>query len=170
MREAGASDRDAILDQLEYLTAELEAQAAVRRAVPDPLWAACPFPGERSLLEMYGIMAAREEGVFGDVCDAILNGVPSREPDEDELVALENWNDLGPSKVVERILEPRRRLVERLRLLPESFWERSAAVGATKMSLAGYTFRVTQQDADMLRRIGIRLYEAQLSNPHVRRL
>lgn len=130
-----------ILDQMAYLVDELEAQQAVLSLIPAPVWDARPPSDPQTLGEMYRGMLERE-------CteNRVALGLPS--------VTLPAWDT--HHELLVAIAEKRAATVESLRTggLPEDF-ER-----------AGYA--ITQQDADTLRDVGVRLNETSLGPPRVK--
>jgi len=135
--------RSEVLDQLAYLADELEAQQSVLGVIPKVLWDARPPTDPRSLRDMYSAMLARECGEYRVAMG--LETVPT--PDAGD-----------PGTLLSALAERRRATVAALR-------GRHLSEDVLK---AGYG--ITQQDADSLREVGLRLHETSMGSPKVRQL
>lgn len=129
-----------ILEQVAYLADEIDAQQAVAGLIPDVVWDATPPGDERSLRQMYAAILRR---------DCVGNRQRMG------LEPLEVPDTASPVDLLKAIAAARRTLVADL---------------AAKHPDEEAAFAVTQQDADALREIALRLHETSMGTPHIRSL
>lgn len=135
------SAAEEILDQMAYLVDELEAQQLVLSLIPAPVWDACPPTDPRTLAEMYTGMLERE-------C------TENRAALGLSALAVPEWD--SHSGLLAAIAGKRSATVAELQSadLPADF------------EAAGYA--ITQEDAESLRDVGMRLNETSLGPPRVK--
>lgn len=130
-----------MLDQMEYLVDEVEAQRAVVGLIPSAIWDARPPGDEKTLREMYAAMVERElhanRSSFG------LDGLPRTEEEQ------------SPEALLTELAVARAALVRALRKGPVADLD------------AGTCYRIVQEDTDSLREIGLRLNETSIGQPRV---
>jgi hypothetical protein len=131
-----------VLGQMAYLADELEAQQQIVGLIPEPIWDARPFAESPTLREMYQAMLDRECVEYREALGLPALGVgPASTPGD---------------------------------LLSNLTAARSATVTVLRDGLTpdqvAYCYQITQNDAGSLREVGVRLSEAQLVKPRVRRL
>lgn len=160
------SARHALLEQLAYLVDEVTALQGLVARVPEPVLEGRPLPGEPTLKEMFGLLAACDEHVF---LPQFKRMVAEEEPvfdavDEPQLVAATAWNEWAMPSLLERIRDARSRLVDFLSALPEREWTRTGRFGGEVYDVYSRAYHVTQHDLDVLRTVGMRLHESRLGD------
>ena len=161
-------DREALVGQVAYLVDELHAQKAIVSFVPEPLWSAEPA-GAHSLLELYGLLVALGERSYPGLVEAWgsdRSGAVSI--DEVELLDSEAWNEAEPVDLIDRAVSARAAVVQGLESVED--WSGKRTIDGREMTLADVAFRITQEDAAILRRIGEQLQDADLGGSPVTRL
>ena len=162
-------DRNALVAQVAYLVAELNAQKAIVSFVPEPLWSTGPPAGAHSLLELYGLLVALGESSYPGILDAWSEGNASEAVSIDELDLLdaEPWNEARPETLIDRAARAREAVVARLESMED--WTERRTIDGREMTIADVAFRITQDDAAILRRVAERLHEADLGGSPVTR-
>jgi len=140
-----------LLDQLDWLTAELEAQRPFLARLPSVQVKTSPLPGVPSLLDMYREMVVREKDVhfpaFGLAVAEDLKEAPSQEIELDDLV--------------QDLIRLRSAVVEHLGALHEKEWVGKPVGPSQHADVITLAFEITQSDADSLRAIAERMREGQ---------
>lgn len=146
MGSAGAaiSNVDQVIDQLDWLTAELEAQQPFLGRIPLVQLDARPIAGEPSLLDRYRQMLERES--------AHLERFSIDPPGSGTTDSTESL--LGA------LIERRSRLIAHLRSLDAQAWLVPVENGVT---LLEWAYGVTLEDGETLRAVAERLHESQLT-------
>lgn len=160
-------DREALVGQVAYLVDELHAQQAIVSFVPEPLWSAEPA-GAHSLLELYGLLVSLGEKSYPGLLVAWNAGTEATSIDETALLDSEPWNDATPDELIGRAVSARVAVVAALEAVGD--WSVQRTIDGREVTLADVAFRITQEDAAILRRIGERLNEADLGGSPVTRL
>lgn len=142
---AAISPAREVLDQLDWLTAELEAQRPFLSRIPDVQLTAQPLPDEPSLLGLYQAMVERERGYLRQLGQNLEGDVP------------ESIGD-----VLSTLTASRNSLLTALGDMPESAWGERAP-GGVAGTLLEWTYQITLNDGEALRTIAERLHESQLS-------
>lgn len=157
--------QDALLDQLAYLVHEVEALRAIVARVPEAVLEGRPYEGERSIKEMYGILAAADTAVFlPRLRRMVAADLPAFEPADDEaLRTQEAWNDHAMDALLDRIRAGRTELLDFLRSLPPAAWDRQVDAGAERRTVYTFAHHIIQHDAELLRAVGYRLHESHLT-------
>ncbi len=163
------TDRDALrmalVEQLAFLIDEIEAQKPLLRRVPAWALEGRPFAGERSIKEMYGMMADADATVhlphlrrIVEEEAPVLDVSPSP-----TLAASEAWNEVAVDALLERVQTARAALATFLRSLTPEQWSRAGVVGGERRDVYTYVHGIIQDDADALRAVGFRLHESHLT-------
>lgn len=173
--------RATIRSQLLYLVDEIEAVEPVIRRVPEAVLTGRPVPGDRSIKEYYGLLAAADAQRHLPWVRRFA-GAPPREsspderregqagmPDEAALFEAEAWDELPVDELLARVAEARKGLVEALDALAPVQWDDRITMGAEKVDLYQVMHAVIQHDTDVLRAIGHRLHEGRLGEREVPR-
>ncbi|HMB92539.1 MAG TPA: DinB family protein, partial [Rhodothermales bacterium] len=84
--------------------------------------------------------------------------------DEDEVIAQKDWNAQAIDAILEQVQAARRALVDWLRALPPDDWHRTGLFDAEHYDVYAVAHYLTQHDADLLRTIGYRLHETNLTD------
>lgn len=139
---------EAILAALEALPEEIDRLVAdrsleeLRRPSQDGGWGVVEILAH--LLDWEEITADRVARIRGEKR-------PALEEHDDSLWAIEHeYSSKDPFAVVERFDALRRKLVERLRLLDEAGWERTAQLGKGEITLRGLLGSLASHDAKHL--------------------
>ena len=144
-REAAISPARDILDQLDWLTAELEAQRPFLARIPAVQLSAQPIPDIPSLAGMYVSMLSRERRNV-----ECMGGKPIEEVDTDNVNA-----------VLEAIISARKDLLGRLSSLEEDAWKEPPPEG-DEATMMGWAYQITLADGETLRGVAERIHESQL--------
>lgn len=158
--------RVSLLDQLAYLIDEVTAVQAVIHRVSEPLQVARPTGQEPSIRELYGLIVHRTEDELLPWVRALAAGeMPegSTQPDEVWLAGA-TWNDVPMDTILERVTTARQALLDRLRALPETAWNRPLHIDGEEQTVLHLVHRLIQHDTAYLRTIGHRLHEAHLTH------
>jgi hypothetical protein len=145
--DAAISRVEDILGQLDWLTAELEAQRPLLSRIPGVQLTAQPLADQPSLIGFYLDMLSRER---------------------DRLVMLSvAWNDRECDAedmdcVLQALIAARSALLETLRSRASDDWHENVP-GDEQQSLLDWAFKITLDDGDALRKVAERLHESQLS-------
>lgn len=167
-----AEDREVLIGQVAYLVDELHAQEAILSFVPERLWSAGSPSGEHSLLELYGLLVALGERSYPGLLEAWSEEGPrsADSVDEYDLRDSEPWNESTPRALVARAVRAREAVVARLEAAGEEEWAAVKTIDGRPATLGDIAFRITQDDAAVLRRIGELLHDANLGGSPVTRL
>jgi len=144
--DAAISPVEDVLGQLDWLTAELEAQKPFLSRIPDVQLMAQPMTDQPSLFGLYQAMLEREQAHVEQVGRPAENIRPPASMDA-LLVA---------------IISLRHTLLAHLRTQPEASWAQEAP-GQTEGTLLEWAYAITLDDGETLRAIAERLHESQLS-------
>jgi len=163
-------DREVLVGQVAYLVDELHAQEAILSFVPAALWSAGSPTGKHSLLELYGLLVGLGERSYPGLIDAWSHddGVGAESVDEYDLRDAEAWNEAKPVDLIRRAAAAREDVVARLEAVDD--WAAKRIIDGREVTLADVAFRITQEDATILRLIGERLHDADLGGSPVTRL
>lgn len=161
-KAALAERRLLLIDQLEYLIAEVEALAPLLENVATEVLATAPLPGTASAFEIFWAIAERDSSVHVPYLEALATNaesvaVPAAVPTADAA----EINEKSRAEVLDRVKESRARLADSVKAIPAEGWNRPIADAA---SLYAYLLAITQEDADRLREIAYRLNESRLSD------
>jgi hypothetical protein len=158
--------RERLLDQLAYLMDEVEALKAIIHRVPEPVQTAHPLDKEPSLKETYGLIASLDARVYLPRLQAIIaEDEPSFSPvDERVLIEQDDWNAKSIDAILAQVQDARQSLVEWLQALPPDDWSRTGLFGGEPHDVYAVAHHLTQHDADLLRTIGYRLHETNLTD------
>lgn len=170
LRDVAPEDRDdlrtALLDQIEYLIAEVEALRTVAGTVPEPVQSGRPTAGDLSMKELYGLIATLDRNVRPTWIERIQEEeTPDLAPPAAESTVRDaDWNDRAMGAVLDAVQEARRDLHARLDALPEAAWTRTAVLDGETRTLFELVHRMAREDFERLRDLGYRLHDADLSN------
>ena len=158
--------RDALLDQLAYLVAEIEALQTVVAPLPDQIKSGRPGPDTLTMKELYGALATLDAEVRRPRVRRLTEtDRPTFEPaDADAEVREAGWNDEAMDAILDRVRDERAALVDQLRALSLEAWHRTATLDDETVTLFDLVYRMTQADAERLRDLGYRLHGAHLSD------
>ena len=157
----------ALLDQVAYLIDEVDALRGVIDRVPQSVLEGRPLDGDRSIKELFGLLAARDEKVYLPFLEHVMaeGGRSSLDPvPESELLAVAEWNRQPIDDILERLQRARGALLQVLHEMPVRAWGRRGYYGEERLDVFQLTHSITQHDADLLRAVGYRLHESNLSN------
>ena len=158
--------RDDLLDQLAYLMDEVEALKGIIHRVPEPVQRMRPLDKEPSLKEVYGLIASLDAEVYLPRLQAMIaeDEPDFRAVDEDEVIAQTDWNVQPIDAILAQVQAARRALVGWLRALPPEDWHRTGFFDEERYDVYAVAHHLTQHDADLLRTIGYRLHETNLTD------
>jgi len=147
-REAAISPARDILDQLDWLTAELEAQRPFLARIPAVQLTAELLPSMPSLSGMYERMLGRERRNVK--CLGGKGGKPVDEVDAGDVNA-----------VLGAIISARKDLLGHLSTLEEGAWKGPPPEGE-EATLMAWAYQITLADGETLRAVAERIHESQL--------
>lgn len=155
-----ASRRDALLDQLRYLLAELDALGPVLERLPAGVLTAS-LPGERSVLATFAHLAALDREVDLDRLRRIVAEdepvFEARDPDGEVREALD--------AALADARSARETLADAFERVPAEDWARTAVFpDGERRDVYGFALAVTQRDAAELRRLAHRMHESRLTD------
>lgn len=158
--------RAALIDQMQYLTAEVVALRSVVGVVPDAVQDGRPTPDDLTMKEIYGLIATLDRDVRPEHIHAAAEGTaPSlTSPDTDALARDAGWNTRDIDAILDIVEAARADFVDVLRSLPTEAWSASTTYNGEPMTLAGLVHRYAQNDLERLRTLGYRLHDADLSD------
>jgi hypothetical protein len=160
-RPSDAERRDALLDQLRHLVAEVDAVESVLERLPADVLTAS-LPGERSVLATLAHLAALDREVYLPRLRRIVA--------EDEPVFEEPQDPPGAERDVldaalADVRTARTMLVNAFEHLPAEAWSRTAIFpDGERRDVYGFVFAVVQHDAAELRRLAYRMHESRLTD------
>jgi len=161
----GADSRDAALQKLKQTASEAGALASSLERVPDELIWQRPG-GSPSIAELLWFIHLADEFRFRPVADAILHGDEPRVEHVNAAVLL--GTDPAPDDnlqgILDRIVESRERLLDKLEQIPERAWTVGSVVEeGVEVTVGMFAEDIAAHDAEILREIGQRLFESNLS-------
>lgn len=158
--------RDALLDQLGYLTDEVAALRSVVGDLPDEIKSGRPGPDTLTMKELYGVIATLDTDVRRPrVTQIVEEETPAfTSVDIDAEVQEDGWNERPIDAIFDTAIDARQALVDQLAAVPLENWHRTATLDEEPITLFGLVHRITQTDAERLRDLGYRLHGAHLSD------
>ncbi len=158
--------RTALLQQLAHLVEEVEALGTVVDGLPEQIKNGRPVPDVLTMKELYGALAILDAEVRRPRVEQITeqNEPSFSSVDVHEQVHESGWNEKSLDDILDRVMEARRALVDRLEAVPPETWHHTAALDGTSVTLFDLVYRMTQSDAERLRDLGYRLHGAHLSD------
>jgi hypothetical protein len=159
--------RTGLLDQIEYLTEEVEALRTVVGAVPEAVQSGRPTDDDLSMKELYAMIAVldrtqRTEWVE-QLRDADETPVALEPTDAETAVREGDWNDQDLGDVLDAVQDARRDLHDLLAGLDADVWMREAVLGEDTRTLFELVHGFADADFHRLRDLGYRLHDADLS-------
>ncbi|NNF04945.1 MAG: DinB family protein [Rhodothermales bacterium] len=144
---------DHLLGQLEWTADEIEAQRPFIERLPDQQLSAAPVPDTPSIRQLYRELLDREhEKHLPAVADYVGREVPDALPRPKDVESVD--------EIMAAIVKSRRHVVDILRTIRPAEWGRTIPGGND--SLETFLHAAALNDAEVLRRIGERLYESEL--------
>ena len=159
-----AERREALTDQLAWLSDEAAALGPLLEDLPDWAISQTAMPGERSVKEALAHIAALDRGPrlswLRAIADASAPALVTAEPvlDVEAVVAL----SLG--ELLEEVSAARAALLEQLTAVPPDSWAAGATLDGEPATLYDVALSIARHDADELRALAYRLHEARLSS------
>lgn len=154
-----ADRRDALLDQLGYLVAEVEALAPLLARLPADVLTAS-LPGERSVLATLAHLAALDREVYADRLRRI---VAEDEPAFDAGDPDGTMRDDVAAALAD-VRAAREALLDAFASVPSAEWSRTATFpDGERRDLAGFALAVAHHDAAELRRLAYRMHESHIT-------
>lgn len=145
---------------------EVEALKGIIHRVPEPVQMARPLDKEPSLKEIYGLIAALDAEVYLPRLQAMIaEDEPAFAPvDEDDLITQADWNAKAIDPILKQVQVARRALVDWLGAVPPADWHRTGLFDEARYDIYAVAHQITQHDADLLRTVGYRLHETNLTD------
>ncbi len=158
--------RDALLDQLGYLTDEVAALRSVVGDLPDEIKSGRPGPDTLTMKELYGAIATLDTRVRPSRAERIV------ETDDPAFASVDikaevqdnGWNERDIHDILDEVIDARQALVDQLSSFSVEDWHRTGTLDGDALTLFELVHRFTQTDAERLRDLGYRLHGAHLSD------
>lgn len=157
--------RAKLLDQLAHTRAEAEALKPLLADLPTELLESSP-PEGYSTKDTLGLIAASDRAVhLPRLRRIVAEDEPTFEPiDEEHLARESDWTERSVAEVLDAVRAARAELVSFLRELPPEEWERTGRTPEGEpQNVYGLAFEITQHDLVLLRSLGERMHEANLT-------
>jgi hypothetical protein len=159
-----AARRAVLLDQLGWLADEAASLAPMLARLPAWALEGAPLPGERSVKEALAHLARLDSEVYAPWIERLEREErPALAPVASVTEGEGDANAEGLGALVERLRRARAALVARATAAPEAAWAREATLEGEAVTLYDLLLCVVRHDADRLRALAYRLYEAQLA-------
>ena len=161
-----AARREALIDQLGWLSDEAEALGQALTDLPDWMLTETALPGERSAKALFAHLAALDRVVYPLWIERL---VTRDTPALDDLQAPDGEafdqaaSDRPLDELLAEIRTQRATLVAALQSVPDGDWDRTATLDGETLSLYDLALRIVRHDADSLRTLAYRLHEAKLA-------
>lgn len=157
-----AARREALLDQLGWLSDEADALGQALAALPDWMLTETALPGERSAKSMFAHLAALDRDVYPQWVERL---VAQDAPALDDLQAPDDdaANERPLDDLLATIREQRAALLTTIQTVPDGDWDRTATLDGESVSLYDLALRIVRHDADAMRTLAYRLHEANLA-------
>lgn len=159
-----AERREALLDQLGWLTDEAEALGPLLAGLPAWALTAAPMPGDRSVKEALARLAALDRGPRRRWLDRLAAedepALDSAEPAADP----EGAGERAVEDLLADLRAARQSLLDVLAALPADVWGRPATLDGAAVTLYDLTLGIARHDADELRALAYRLHESHLTS------
>lgn len=157
--------RATLIDQIAYVGDEVEALRAVISRVPQPVLEGRPLASDRSIKELFGLLAARDRRMrLPFVQQVVAEDDPTLDAvDEDALLESSAWNERRIGDILDEVAAARSELVDALEALPEDAWKRGGSRDGEQQTLYALAHAATQEDNDVLRAVTMRLHDSNLS-------
>lgn len=152
----------AVLDQLEYIVIEAEALAPLLATLPIEVLRTRLFD-EDSILEAFARLALRDREYHLSMMSAIADN------ENPAIVSFRMDESPKASDVTQVMLDvavARKQLLEYLRSLPDSAWNRTGDRNDRPVSLTEIAYEIAHGDAALLKKLTERLHSARLSDRH----
>lgn len=158
--------RQSLLDQMAMLVEEVDGMRGFVDRIPAPLLTERPTPDTLAIIEVYALIAHFDTRVRRPAIDMVQAGTLPRIRSREALdVANEHaWRDAAFSMMLDRLMQARRALVERLHACDLDTWARSVEVDRTEMPVFDWVHRILQNDTERLRTVAQRLHHAHLTD------
>jgi hypothetical protein len=159
-----AERREALTDQLAWLSDEAAALGPLLADLPDWALSQTAMPGERSVKEALAHIAALDRGPRLGWLSAIAGApAPALTSVEPELDA-ESVAALSLAELLAEVSAARGALLEQLAAVPPDTWAAGATLDGEPATLYDVALSIARHDADELRALAYRLHEARLSS------
>ena len=159
-----AERREALTDQLGWLSEEAAALGPLLADLPDWALSQTAMPGERSVKEALAYIAALDRGlrlswlraIAGEPAPALTTAEPS--------LGAEAVSARPLAELLEDVSSARAALLEQLTALAPDAWAAAATLDGEPATLYDLALLIARHDADELRALAYRLHEARLSS------
>lgn len=144
---AAISQIEDVISQLDWLTAELEAQRPLLARIPDVQLKARPLADQPSIVGYYAEMLSRERESLATLSVSWSDG---------------DCDEQNADCVLQTLISGRTALLVALRAKAVDDWTHHVSAGSDQ-SLLDWAFRITLRDGETLRKVAERLHESRLS-------
>lgn len=160
-----AGRRLALIEQLGWLESEAAALAPLLAALPEWAIRQAPLPTDLSAAETFAAFAHFDRHVVSVWLDAVERGSGATLVTPSPLVLPAGAADGTLESLLTDVQAARAALRRRLDGLDPEVWSRPVSLDGTATTLYGALLALCQRDADALRALAYRLYEADLGRP-----
>ena len=161
--ETLAARREALIDQLGWLSDEAKALEPMLAELPAWALDQAPLPDDRTAKETLAYLALLDRDVYPRWMEQLVaDKHPALAEAGNERDAEANNRDLGD--LLGEVREARKSLIGIVEAVPESEWTRKAMLADDEVDLFDLALRIVRHDADCLRNLAYRLHEANLTD------
>ena len=161
--ETLAARREALIDQLGWLSDEAKALEPMLAGLPEWALDQAPLPDEHTAKETLALLASLDREVYPKWIEQLVaDEQPALAEENVETDSEANAHDLGD--LLGEVREARKSLIGVVEAVPESEWTRKATLADEDVDLFDLALRIVRHDADCLRNLAYRLHEANLAN------
>ncbi len=150
-RTEPASQRAAVLSQLQHLVEEAGATKPLAARLPSPILLERPAPDAPSVTELYCALAAWDSEVFLPLVRRMVAEDVPRHVEPAPTAQQVQEHSIG--LVLDRVRASRRDLVAFVRDLPPSAWNRQAILWGRRYDMYGVLHLATQHTTEVLRSV-----------------
>ena len=156
--------REALLHQLGWLADEARALGPLLDGLPAWALEQTALPEERSVKATLARLAALDQSVYPRWIEQIVaEEQPTLSPAE-VAVDSDDVNAQPVHDLLESLQAARARLLAAIETVPEADWSRTAVLGDETITLYDLILHIVRHDAEELRTLAYRLYEAKLTD------
>ena len=161
--ETLAARREALLHQLGWLADEAGALGPLLEGLPAWALEQTALPEERSVKETLARLTALDRAVYPRWIERILaEEQPTLASAEAAVDSDVNTQAVGA--LLEALQATRAHLLAAIETVPEANWSRTALLDGETVTLYDLVLRIVRHDAEELRTLAYRLYEAKLTD------
>ncbi|MCH7976934.1 MAG: DinB family protein [Bacteroidetes bacterium] len=161
--ETLAARREALIDQLGWLSDEAKALGPMLAELPAWALNQAPLPDDRTAKETLAHLTSLDREVYAMWIEQLVaDEHPTLAEEKIETDSEANAHDIGD--LLGDVREARKSLIGIVEAVPESEWTRKATLADEEVDLFDLALLIVRHDADCLRNLAYRLHEANLTD------